>query len=219
MSETDPPERHPRRGRVEQVHLWSSTVTALAALGLSLYSFAALRRSPDIDVTLPHVLRISQDADVWAILQPTMSSRLNSQDIEVVTNVGLALWPGGVAGQPSTPRFYWENNVSWKYDPQTGDLKHEPVSDPAPLVVGQNMPQQPVMHFVAAGWAFRPGRYEGTLTLTRASSRKPLIERFCLDITQKDLGQFRSGGQFRQIEFRNDVPPAAGRRGDCYVSW
>ncbi|MFD6936902.1 hypothetical protein ACFWAP_12210 [Streptomyces goshikiensis] len=219
MSETSSPERHPRRRRFEQAHLWSSTVTGLVALGLSLYSFAALRRSPEIDVSLPHVLRISQEKDVWVILQPTMSSRLNTEDVEVVTDVRLALRPSGTTGVSPTPRFYWENNVSWKYDEQTGGLKHNPVSDPAPLVVSQSMPQQPVIHFIAAGWNFQPGRYEGTVTLSRASSRASITKRFCLNITEEDLGQFRSGGQFRQFEFRNDVPPSASRQGDCNAGW
>ncbi|MGW9120668.1 hypothetical protein ACWGRV_29355 [Streptomyces sp. NPDC055663] len=217
MSETASPEHRPHRRRIEQVHLWSSTVTALVALGLSLYSFAVLRRSPEIDVTLPHVLRISQERDVWVILQPTVSSRLDTENIEVVTNVQLALRPSGATGSP-TPHFYWENNVSWKYDPQTGDLKHDPVSDPAPLIVSQSMPQQPVIHFIAERWNFRPGRYGGTVTFSRASSSEPVTKRFCLDVTEGDMGQFRSGGQFHQFDFRNDVPPAAGRQSDCYTS-
>ncbi|MGV9761474.1 hypothetical protein ACWDUC_37520 [Streptomyces tricolor] len=217
MSETPSPERRPHRRRFEQAHLWSSTVTGLVALGLSLYSFAALRRSPEIDVTLPHVLRISQENDVWVILQPTMSSRLHAEDVEVVTDMRLALQPSGATGPSPTPRFRWENNVSWKFDPKTGELRHDPVSDPAPLVVSQSMPQQPVTHFIAEKWNFRPGRYEGTVTLSRASNRVSITKHFCLDIAEQDLSQFRSGGQFHQLEFRNDVPPRTGRQDDCYA--
>ncbi|MFD7441008.1 hypothetical protein [Streptomyces sp. NPDC059909] len=209
---------HPRARRFESVHLWITTATGLVALVVSLYNFAELQREPDIDVTLPHLVRISQDKDVWLYLQPTLSTRIKTQEVEVVMNAELRLKPTGPIANSSKPEFFWDETGTWTYGLKANELSYQRVADPVPLLVSQDKPQQPTILFNAIAWNFQPGRYEGTLRLHRASRPEPLVSRFCLDISEQALKQFQSGGQRRFFSFRDDLPASAGgsRSSGCY---
>ncbi|MGW2045859.1 hypothetical protein ACWCPF_11825 [Streptomyces sp. NPDC001858] len=210
------PSSHERR-RFDLAHAWTNTVAGLAALALSAYNFVQLERDPDVDVALPHIVRVAQGNDVWLYLQPTLSTRLETQKVEVITGAELKVERADLNG--TKPSFFWDETGSFSYDPQAKGLNYQRVADPSPLVVSRDKPQQPVMLFNAVGWGFVTGRYEGTLTLTRGSGRSPLVSRFCLMISTEAAATFKEIGQFTHRDFRDDVPNTNGRGASkgCYI--
>ncbi|TQK52046.1 hypothetical protein FBY35_2471 [Streptomyces sp. SLBN-118] len=199
------------------LHLWSSTLAGVVALGISLYNLSTLRESPQIDATLPHLLRIGQGENVYLFLQPTISVRHKTQDVDVVTSVRLDLRPDGQAAPAERPRFFWDDSITWELNRKTGGLDYVHAEDPAPLVINQDNPQQPIMSFVAKDSNLTAGRYLGTLTLYRASRREPLTEEFCLTVSGDDLKAFATPGKDPYFIFRNDDPDSVDRHADCYV--
>ncbi|MFD3580437.1 hypothetical protein [Streptomyces sp. NPDC058644] len=218
MSESDENERRsPRHGRFGVLHLWSSTLAGVVALGISLYNLSTLHESPKIDATLPHLLRIGQGENVYLFLQPTISARHQTQDVEVVTSMQLDLWPDGQDNAAKRPRFFWDDSIVWKVNQKTAGLDYVHAEDPAPLVVNQDKPQQPIASFIAKDWNLTPGRYQGKLTLHRASRPEPLTEEFCLTISSDDLKEFTTPGNGTYFVFRNDDPESVDRHADCYA--
>ncbi|MFG2341014.1 hypothetical protein [Streptomyces yangpuensis] len=216
MSSGDQASQRQGRRRFDAVHLWSTTVTGAAALGIALYSLVALKAGPETDVTLPHVVRIAQGNDVWLFLQPTMSTRHRTETVEVIDGARLEL--RGKSPSGPLPAFYWDELGSFSYNFDSNDLSYQRIADPGPLLVTQDKPQQPLMVFVAEGWVFRPGRYEGELTLRRSGDRGTFTREFCILVTADVMAKFKSGGQRRYFEFRNDRPRASGEapRSSCY---
>ncbi|MET7295644.1 hypothetical protein ABZS79_26515 [Streptomyces griseoloalbus] len=211
-STPSPADGQPRR-RFDLAHSWTNTVAGLAALALSAYNFIQLERDPDVDVSLPHIVRVAQGQDVWLYLQPTLSTRLETQKVEVVTEARLKMERSDGDGERSA--FFWDETGSFSYDADTKQLTYQRVADPSPLIVSRDKPQQPVMLFNAVGWNFAPGRYEGTLTLNRASGRSPLVSRFCVMVSDQAAASFKKVGQFTHRDFRDDVPNTDSRT--CYV--
>ncbi|WP_405942802.1 hypothetical protein [Streptomyces sp. NBC_00207] len=214
-------ERGVRRRRFDTAHLWVTTVTGLVALAISLYNFATLQRTPEIDVHLPHLVRIEPRApgnSVHVFLQPTISTRIRTEDVEVVTDARLELKPAD-PGVP-TPAFYWNESGAWIYDFDANQVNYNRVADPTPLVVSQDKPQQPTILFHARDWAFRKGRYTGSLVLQRASSGTPVTKRFCIEVSDAALKTFSQAPERAFFELRNDVPgPGPGKKpaaSDCY---
>lgn len=83
------------------------------------------------------------------------------------------------------------------------------------MVVGRDTPQRPVARFVARGWNITAGHYDAVLEIHRASSKHPLLKRFCLFLSASDisiLNRDHKGFYF----FRNDTPQAAEHDG-CYT--
>jgi hypothetical protein len=193
-----------RRKHFDVAHTWTNTVAGLVALALSVYNFIQLERDPDVDVALPHIVRVAQGDDVWLYLQPTVSTRLETQQVEVVTEARLEAHRAD--GNGTAPAFIWDESGSFSYDPQAKSLTYQRAADPSPLVVSRDKPQQPVMVFNAVGWNFVPGKYEATLTLRRASGRSPLKSRFCLMVSDEALALFKKTGENTFQSFRDDLP-------------
>ncbi|MGV9992083.1 hypothetical protein [Streptomyces sp. NPDC003374] len=168
-----------------------------------------------MDVTLPHIARVAQGKDTWLYLQPTLSTRLRTERVEIVTHVELRLRP--VGGSVRAPAFFWDETGSFSYDHTTHRLTYERVADPGPLVVAQGAPQQPLLLFNAVGWNLAAGRYDGTLTFRRASGQRPLRKRFCLVVSQGAAATIREAQQYTFHDFRNDVPGSDPGRTGCYV--
>ncbi|MFG2297681.1 hypothetical protein [Streptomyces sp. NPDC048603] len=211
--------QQPRRGRFEAVHLWVTTLTSVVALAISLYSFNALRRQPEVDVTLPHLVRFEPrgpGGEVHLFIQPTVSSRIRTEDVEIITDAALHLRPSDQAVKP--PRFFWDESGAWKYDHASNGLNYERLADPTPLVVGQHSPQQPTLLFNARGWSVKEGRYEGVLELHRATRRKPIERPFCLDISAQDVAIFAKAPERDFFELRNDAPEGRADHTGCYHS-
>ncbi|GGT03785.1 MULTISPECIES: hypothetical protein [Streptomyces] len=82
------------------------TLAAVVALAFSVYNFTELRQKPRIDATLPHLLRIGpvNGGTVFQV-QPTISTRFKSEDVEVIRDAHLQVTP---ANTPSSKRpiFY-----------------------------------------------------------------------------------------------------------------
>ncbi|MFD9304214.1 hypothetical protein ACFWCB_16435 [Streptomyces sp. NPDC060048] len=206
------------RRRFDAVHLWSTTVTGAAALGIALFNLVTLQADPQTDVTLPHVLRVAQGGEVWLYLQPTLSTRYRTETVEVIDGARLELRRTGAPPAEPVPAFYWDEIGSFDYNFDSNDLNYRRVADPAPLLVTQDKPQQPLMLFVAERWAFRPGRYEGELTLQRSGDRGDITHRLCVLVTAEAMDKFKAGGQRKHFDFRNDRPRPPGTPPDpsCY---
>ncbi|MFJ4776956.1 hypothetical protein [Streptomyces sp. NPDC088762] len=204
--------------RYEVAQAWVSTLVGVVALGLSVYNLLALQREPAVDVSLPHITRIAQGKDAWLYFQPTLSSRVKTERVEVITHVGLELKP--VTPGAGQPAFFWDETGSFSYDAAAHALTYQRVADPSPLLVGQSEPQQPLLLFNAVGWRFAEGRYEGSLVFHRASGLEPLRKGICLVVSKDAVAIMRRGAQYEFHDFRDDVPGTASQKGGtkgCYV--
>ncbi|MFH9860231.1 hypothetical protein [Streptomyces sp. NPDC017202] len=209
-----------RRGWFDAVHKWAATAAAVVALAISLYNLAELQQEPQIDVTLPHLMRIGPAGKGTLIyFQPTVSTRFKSQDVEVIGDARLRLEPTGSNASPKSPRFYWQSNGVPTFDFESDEIRIEWSGDPAPFLVSQDKPQQPMFQFQDDSWALQPGRYEGSIRLSRSGNKKPLTENFCLIVSKKATDEMRAGGERGIYFFRNDLPKftSSGQFSHCYV--
>ncbi|WKV74431.1 hypothetical protein AW27_024705 [Streptomyces sp. PCS3-D2] len=207
------------RHRFRTGHTWVASIASLTALAFSVYNFVEARESPQTVVTLPMSLKMIRSGDATSLfLQPTVFTRFDTEDVEIVTDVQIRLRPKTTR---SEPKFFWEQNVQWWV--QRGgsasarvvdktSVWYEFASDPTPFVVTQSDPKQPVMQFTTHGWTLKPDRFEGTLTVERASTGRPIRLPFCLVIRSEDISNLMKGDGW--YEWRTDVP---GRQeGGCY---
>ncbi|MGW7047019.1 hypothetical protein ACWGDT_30885 [Streptomyces avermitilis] len=210
----------PRRRRFEAVHKWSATAAGVVALALSLYNFAELQRKPTIDVTLPHLLRIGlAGKDTKFQIQPTVSTRFKTQDVEVIRDARFQLTPTGSISSSRRPVFYWRETGAYAYDFTSDQVNFKWTSDPAPFIVSQEKPQQPTFVFQAANWSLEPGRYEGSIQMSRSENHNLLTKNFCLIISKKSATEIRSGDPRTIYFFRNDLPKftSSNKSSGCYV--
>ncbi|MEE1752993.1 hypothetical protein [Streptomyces sp. SP18CS02] len=219
MNGTDERATGTGRKRFESVHKWAATLAAVAALAFSIYNFAELQQKPRIDVTLPHLLRIGEvgNGTVFQI-QPTVSTRFKTQDVEVIRNAYLQLTPVGAIASTKKPIYYWHETGTYVYDFASDRVNYHWTSDPAPFIVSQDKPQQPTLNFWADDWTFQPGRYEGSLQLSRSENRSPATKKFCLIISKKADDEIHSADQRQIFFFRDDLPKfhSASKSPDCY---
>ncbi|ASN25559.1 hypothetical protein LK07_17670 [Streptomyces pluripotens] len=219
MNGTDEGATGSRRMSFESVHKWSATLAAVVALAFSIYNFAELQKKPKIDVTLPHLLRTGPvDNGVVFQIQPTVSTRFKTQDVEVIRDAHLQLTPVGSISSLKKPIFYWHETGTYVYDFSSDEVNYRWTSDPAPFVVSQDKPQQPTLAFWADNWTFQPGQYEGSLRLSRSENHSPLIENFCLIISKGAANEIRGAAQRRIFFFRDDLPKfhSSGKSPQCY---
>ena len=219
MNSTDERAAGSRRTRSDSVHKWIATLAAVGALIFSTYNFAELQKKPRIDVALPHLLRTGPvDIGTTFQIQPTVSTRFKAQDVEVIRDAHLQLTPVGSISSSTKPIFYWHESGTYVYDFASDQVNYHWTSDPAPFVVSQDKPQQPTLVFFADNWTFQPGRYEGSLQLSRSETHSPLIKKFCLIVSKKAASEIH-GAENRQIYFfRDDLPKfhSSSKSPDCY---
>ncbi|MBB4986731.1 MULTISPECIES: hypothetical protein [Streptomyces] len=219
MNDTDAGATEFRRTRFDSVHTWAATLAAVVALAFSIYNFTELQQKPRIDVTLPHLLRTGPvgNGTVFQI-QPTVSTRFKTQDVEVILDAHLELTPVGAIPSSKKPIFYWHETGTYVYDFNSDQINYSWTSDPAPFIVSQDKPQQPTLVFWADDWTFQPGQYEGSLQLSRSGNRGPLTEKFCLDVSKKAADEIHGAGQRQIFFFRDDLPRfhSSGKSPDCY---
>ncbi|WP_234376942.1 hypothetical protein [Streptomyces sp. TP-A0356] len=153
------PAKSRRRRRFQAVHKWSATAAAVVALAISLYNFAELQRKPHVEMTLPHLFRLEKaGTEVRFNVQPTVATRFKSENVEVIRDAHLQLIPTGSISSSKRPVFYWRESDVWRYDASTDSVNSYWSSDPAPLIVSQDKPQQPSFQFTAkAGCTRRAG--------------------------------------------------------------
>ncbi|MGA5199483.1 hypothetical protein [Streptomyces exfoliatus] len=203
------------------MHTWTVTATSLAALAVSLYTFALFQRKPRLDVTLPHILRIEQQGgNILFYIQPTLSVRVKTEEVGVIGDTRLRLLPPSSIPSLKAPKFYWSGDGAWAYNATSDTLAYRWAGDPGPFTVSQETPQHPTLLFQADNWSFQPGRYEGSLQLYRPGNSIAVTKEFCLDISRKAVDSFRSGKQSNQFYvFRNDLPdlPSSGESAGCYA--
>ncbi|MFE0331708.1 hypothetical protein ACFW08_33845 [Streptomyces sp. NPDC058960] len=207
MNGTDERATESRRTRFESVHKWAATLAAVVALAFSTYNFAELQQKPRIDLTLPHLLRIGTvDNGLAFEIQPTVSTRFKTQNVEVIRDAHLQLTPVGSIASLRKPIFYWHETGTYVYDPASDNINYHWASDPAPFIVSQDKPQQPTLNFWADKWTFQPGQYDGSLQLIRSEIRNPLTKKFCLIISKKAVDEMRGAAPREIFFFRDDLP-------------
>ncbi|MFD8764100.1 hypothetical protein [Streptomyces mirabilis] len=191
------------------MHKWSATAAAVVALAISLYTFFELQRSPNVDVALPHLIRLEKAGHgVRLYLQPTMSTMFKSDKVAVIRDARLKLVPTGSISSLKRPAFYWRQSVEWRYDSTTGTVNNNWSGDPAPFFVSQDKPQQPAFEFRAQNWMYQAGQYDGSLELRRSADRTPLIKKFCLIISEAAANELENPqpASLAIRFFRNDLP-------------
>ncbi|MCX4546629.1 hypothetical protein [Streptomyces sp. NBC_01565] len=209
----------PRRTRFDSAHKWAATLAAVVALAFSIYNFTALQQKPRIDVTLPHLLRLGPvDNGTVFQVQPTVSTRFKTEDVEVIRDARMQLTPVGPISSSKKPIFYWHETGTYVYDFASDQVNYRWTSDPAPFIVSQDKPQQPTLAFWADNWTFRPGQYEGSLQLSRSGNRSPLAKKFCLIVSKKAADEIRGADQRQIFFFRDDLPKfhSSSESPDCY---
>ncbi|GAA5703217.1 hypothetical protein Save01_04037 [Streptomyces avermitilis] len=158
--------------------------------------------------------------DTHFYLQPTVSTKVKTQDVELIRDARFQLTPVGSISSSKRPVFYWKEVGTWNFNLATEWLSYKWSGDPAPFLVSQDKPQQPIFLFQADGWSFQPGRYEASLQLSRSGNHSPLIKNFCLLISKKAVDEIRGGASREDIFFwRNDMPKAmaSNEYSGCYV--
>jgi hypothetical protein len=203
----------------ELITSWVGAVVGAAALTLSIFNSIALNKKPDVDIALPHVVRIRQlPGGTKLYIQPALHARSTTERSEVIKQVELRLRPAK-AGVPE-PAFFWYEISSLTPDPNPKSrywyiVKY--LADPTPLLINKNRPQLPTLQFMARNWTFPEGRYEGSLILQRASEQGPLTQNFCLFISHDAVEDIRSDPSWLH-DFRDNVPgkQRADSKG-CYV--
>ncbi|MEU8943061.1 hypothetical protein AB0C97_34180 [Streptomyces goshikiensis] len=207
-----------RRLRAQTLHPWINTLAATAALVFSWLTYSALPPDePDTEVALPRVIKLRWREDYTSLfIQPTVSTRFDTKNVEMVNDLELSLRPDNAFASPHVaPRFNWNQTVEWLYREDKESIWWEFLSDPGPFMVTQEEPRQPAVEFTADEWRPAPGRYIGTLTVHRASHRDPLGKEFCLVLTQEDITDLQNRKEkTAPDEFRSDAPEAA--KDGCY---
>ncbi|MEU9037719.1 hypothetical protein AB0D45_22840 [Streptomyces sp. NPDC048352] len=202
--------------RLRTGHTWVASVASVVALAFSGYNFSQLQEDPRIDLTLPKVLRLEYDpTGISLFRQPTVSTRFDTEDVEMVTDLRLTMRRTG--GKSPSPDFYWARTVKWLFKPGAGgkgEIVYEFLADPAPFTVTQTQPQQHSIRFRTNNWNLSPGTYEGTLSVHRASTRAPVEQTFCLVLRPPDVTLLKNPSQEGWYEFRRDVP--GHEEGGCY---
>ncbi|MEU0275163.1 hypothetical protein [Streptomyces sp. NPDC006307] len=207
MNGTNERDAGPRRVRFESVHKWAATLAAVVALAFSTYNFAELQQKPQIDVAIPHLSRIGPvDNGTTFQIQPTVSTRFKTQNVEVIRDARLQLRPLGSIASSRKPIFYWHETGTYVYDFASDQVNYHWTSDPAPFIVSQDKPQQPTLVFWADNWTFQPGQYEGSLQLTRSENQAPLTKKFCLVVSKAAADEIRGADQRQIFFFRDDLP-------------
>ncbi|MCX4434494.1 hypothetical protein [Streptomyces mirabilis] len=205
--------------RFDSVHKWAATLAAAVALAFSIYNFAELQKKPRIDMTLPHLLRTGPvDNGTTFQIQPTVSTRFKTQDVEVIRDARLQLTPVGSISSLKKPTFYWHESGTYVYDSASDQVNYRWSSDPAPFIVSQDKPQQPTLVFWADNWTFQPGQYEGSLQMSRSENRSPLTEKFCLTVSKKAADEIHGADQRQIFFYRDDLPKfhSSGKAPACY---
>ncbi|MER7736579.1 hypothetical protein ABTX80_37480 [Streptomyces erythrochromogenes] len=216
-----PAPAHPWFGGLQT---WTPIITSLAALGLSIYNLVVIK-PPKVEVFVPHVLRMGQKStgNAYSFVQPTITAPAQTEDLEIITKVELTMVPTDPSDR-SRAHFWWDELIKFG-DPIEASYKH--ATDPNPILIPPDKPQQPIFSFVAEDWNFKAADYQGTLTFHRRSDGKPIVKKFCLTLSKNDIEEF---GQAKRegwwYPYRNDDPSGWKKREgkgdrprDCYARW
>ncbi|WP_331725741.1 hypothetical protein OG264_38530 (plasmid) [Streptomyces xanthophaeus] len=209
----------PEGPRSHTVHTWLSSGAALIALGFSFYNFFdALPDPPETEVTKPRLIRVDRNDESGTyllFLQPSISTRIETEAVEVITDAQLVLTPVGQrAGTPGgSPHFFWQAAVKWSYNWEEKAIWYEYAADPTPFTVTRDEPQLPSLQFASLDWKPAPGTLKGRLILHRASGQPAIGFPVCIHLEKTDvtaLGKIKGGFH----ELRADVPGKP--KDNCY---
>ena len=171
---------------------------SLVSLMLSLYSIVAANREPEIDLSLPEIVRITQGPfDSWLYLQPRFVSTGRNDRVAVVSELRVRLEPE--TGEPIP--FVWDEQGTWRYDPERPEdgLTWVYTADPAPLVVGPSNPALPIGLFVGPpDWPWTPGTYRIVVEAEQNTTGKTLTASTRITITP-DVVEVLMGGVGKSI--------------------
>jgi hypothetical protein len=210
--------------RVQFITTALTALTAVAALVLSIITTMQLNRRPDILLTMPTIIRVTQGSlgpqypvQVQIAMQPTFAVYQKTDVTSIVTSVRLNMTPPPQANS-APPYFYWLDTVEYVYDLPTDKINGKFVSDPTPIVVTQDKPQTPVLRFFAMPAWLTVGRWKGTLTAER-QGQSPLVSEFCLDISSYSLSVLTQTGVHSYVIMRTDQTPqpsSSPQTSNCY---
>lgn len=170
-------------------------VVAVMSLLFSFYIWYDGRRPPEVAMTLPDRVRVTQGSDqAWLYLQPRFVSTSSTERIEVIERIDITITPLGPENAGQEPaELTWDEQGQMTYSGETSTLSWDWVADPGPLVVSPGNPQQPTGLFYAPdGWRWQVGSYEIQVTAPTAVRQRVLDDSLQFSLTQEDLEQLES---------------------------
>lgn len=201
-----PNSRGPTRRGASKVHTWTTTIVAVIALALSAISLAQNMIPPGINITMPNQIRVAQgsgpDGKLKVYIQPSMVIARKSDRTVVVTSFTLSFHR--VDGLQPEPYIYWNEFGQLTWVPENELFDYQRIGDPAPIVVTQDKPQNPLLTFLADHYLMAPGVWRGELTGVEPNGDR-IVQSFCVDMTPQaaEWLRLKNGAQFRS--FRNDL--------------
>ncbi len=200
----------PRR-LAEHLALWVPMATAVAALALSFFTWFQSQRTPEITLNLPSIVRIGSidDGTFDVFLQPSFSVPRAYDSLARISAVQLEFVRHG-APAAEEAEFSWQHSGHFG-EFEDGGFGWTYEADPGPFIVGPEEPQRPMIRFTTEEQQISPGRWMGTITAYREAGQEPLIQRFCVLVSQEDMLDYSE--QMSIIDFRNDIADSST---DCY---
>lgn len=174
---------------------------AVLSFALSLYIWYDGNRPPEIELTLPDRVRVTQGHDsAWLYIQPRFFSTSANDRIDGIAGIDVTITLSG-DDEPAT--FEWDEQGTWTFNQAARSLTWQWVADPGPLVVSPAVSQQPVGLFMAPdGWYWQAGEYLVTVTAETTVSDDVLTESSSLTLSEDTVTQLNAspGSLFLTID-------------------
>jgi hypothetical protein len=204
-------DRSTDRSRLSRILEVVTAVIALGAFLLSVYNWIEANQTPQLNVAMPKLVRLTQHSDGYTLaIQPTFAVIKKSDATNVVSSVRLEVESKGDV----SPHFRWIDVVRYiDSDSQTHVPRWQYLADPAPIVVTLDRPRNDHLRFASAQ-PLPAGTWTMRLIVERVG-QKPLEQSFCLSLTKIDVQSMRDHVGSYYV-FRNDWKIDELGAGDCY---
>jgi hypothetical protein len=172
---------------------WLSALTAVAALTLSIVTYAQLNSETNVHLTMPRVLRISapsEDGTQSIYVQPAFTATKSTDRPAVLLDMTLLVEPQDE--NDDMPLFAWHETVELaQSDGEDATVRRTRVSDPVPMLIFGSEPVAPMAWFLSAAPppTLAAGRLHATL-LVEWQGRPSMVRDFCVEISQEAVKAF-----------------------------
>jgi hypothetical protein len=200
--QADPPSKdrsaRPRRRSEDKDGIVTNGIAlavAVASLIFSFYIWYDGHQPPEVALTLPDRVRVTQGVDLaWLYIQPRFVSTSSNDRVEVIESIEVSVAP--VLSNPSTRQavtFDWGEQGQMTYSESSRTLSWQWVADPGPLVVSPGNPQNPTGLFYAPeGWFWEVGRYQVTIAASTTVSDRVITNSLQFELTQEEIDQLNA---------------------------
>jgi hypothetical protein len=190
--------RSSTRGRKWEVATsWVSTLTAVAALLLSVVTYVQVNGETNVHMVMPRVIRISaaSPGGLQSIyIQPSFTATKRTDHPAILVNMSLLVEPQ--ASGEDMPLFVWHEVVELAQSEADATVLRTRVSDPVPLLVFGSESVSPTIWFLPTGAnpPIRAGTLRATL-LVEWQGRPSIVRDLCVDVSQEAVGALADSTQ------------------------